>query len=156
METSTEARGETCNFLVSSTGMLHHQGCGSLTPTVSVARLVNAETAAKVAKRCKHCGPRPLGTVVTQADRKAMTQALKAEAEAEHAARLAAQDAAWTAQQSPELDDLLRTFWAAMVAEEAGTGSLEDAKVAFQAMRAAAPADWNHARRASELGLPRR
>lgn len=137
---------------ISSTGMVHRQGCGALTAYRSVVRLVTAEAAAKIAKRCKHCNPRPLGTIVAQDDRRTATAIEREVAEQAHTARLAEQAAAWAALQSPELDALLLAFLDAEAAEAAGTGTFEQAKAAWQAMGAVEPAGWNHSRRAAELG----
>lgn len=155
---------DTFPFMVSSTGMVHAQGCGLIFGigsrggrAQSLVRYVDAKTAAKMTKRCKHCHPTPLGTDVPQTDRKAARAAEQAQAAAEHRAALEAAAACWAAMQSPELDELLRAFCAAETAAgDARQGeAFEGARDAYRAMQAAAPDGWSSVRRQRELGIGR-
>jgi len=141
MNTSANPTPAEHPYYVSSTGMVHEQGCGALTVGRSAVRVVSPEFAAKLAKRCMHCNPRPLGTVVGQLDRKA---AARAAAAAQH-------EAAWAAMQSPQLDEALRAF----VAAEAAGAPLETCRAAYRRMNALAPEGWCSGRRSRELGILR-
>jgi hypothetical protein len=89
---------------------------------------------------------------------KAAARAAKAAAKANAKAAATQPDPEWEAMQSPELDELLRTFVAAEKAAEAAGlegPAMDAARKAFQAMNAAAPTGWSSFRRSKDLGLNR-
>jgi predicted RNA-binding Zn-ribbon protein involved in translation (DUF1610 family) len=96
-------------YLVSSTGMLHRQGCGTLTVCRSAVQYVSPDCAALVEWRCKTCRPMPLaqpftpGARPTAAERTAQADQAAAE---RYAASKAAAAAAWT----PEADAAVLAF----------------------------------------------
>lgn len=134
--------------LVSSTGMLHTQGCPALRPYRSTAYVVTAAAAASMTVRCERCTPRPFGTWVPQTVRatKAEVAAAKlAEVTARNEAAKAKRDAAqadWT----PEADAAVAAFYA---------NEGQDTWDAMQALCPTNPDAGTYSARARLLGLTR-
>lgn len=114
------------HYLVSTTGMLHTQGCPKLTMHRSLVRHTTPEAAATIELRCKFCHPMPLGTFLAQgarlgaADRTARRDAELADRVAKAAAAEAERNAAFT----PEADAAILAFFAADAAEAPEAGQL--------------------------------
>ena len=127
-------------MLLSSTGMLHTQGCPALTIMVSQVTRISEEQGATHQVRCMVCGPRPLGQAFTAGPRG--PEAAKADTKADQAARaarFAEATATWAAMQSPELDAALQAFTA------------DECQATWDAMQALAPQGWSPTRRQNEL-----